>query len=65
MSRNPVQFQRGYSLSAFFDEYGTETQCDVGGCVKPRLFGEQVERCSLLDLARSRGESMPGSVGGR
>ncbi|MDJ0864052.1 MAG: IS1595 family transposase [Gammaproteobacteria bacterium] len=28
MSRNPVQFQRGYSLSAFFDEYGTEAQCE-------------------------------------
>jgi len=28
MSRNPVQFQHGYSLSAFFDAYGTETQCE-------------------------------------
>lgn len=28
MSRNPVQFQRGYALSAFFNEYGTEEQCE-------------------------------------
>lgn len=28
MSRHSVQFQRGYALSAFFNDYGTETQCE-------------------------------------
>jgi len=27
MSKNKVQFQRGYSLPEFFNEYGTEEQC--------------------------------------
>lgn len=29
MSRNPVQFQRGYSLVSFMNEYGTEQQCET------------------------------------
>ena len=27
MARNPVQFQKGYSLTQFMDEYGTEEEC--------------------------------------
>ena len=27
MSKNKVQFQKGYSMSAFIADYGTETQC--------------------------------------
>ena len=27
MSKNKVQFQPGYSLPEFFNEYGTEEQC--------------------------------------
>lgn len=27
MAKNQVQFQRGFSLSQFFAQYGTETQC--------------------------------------
>ena len=27
MARNPVQFQKGISLSEFLSQYGTEQQC--------------------------------------
>ena len=27
MLKNPIQFQKGYSLSALFRDYGTEEQC--------------------------------------
>ncbi len=28
MSKNPVQFQKGYSLAEFYHDYGTEKQCE-------------------------------------
>ena len=27
MSKNPIQFQQGFSLGEFMDEYGTEEKC--------------------------------------
>ncbi len=27
MKKNPVQFQKGFSLADFMDHYGTEAQC--------------------------------------
>ena len=27
MARNRIQFQKGYSLTQFMDEYGSEEQC--------------------------------------
>jgi hypothetical protein len=29
VARNPIQFQKGLSLSAFLDLYGTETKCEA------------------------------------
>ena len=29
MAKNQVQFQRGYSLFEFMEDYGTETKCET------------------------------------
>jgi rRNA maturation endonuclease Nob1 len=47
MARNPIQFQRGLSLSEFQKRYGTEEQCEAAvrrwrwpdGFVCPRCGG--------------------------
>ena len=45
MARNRVQFQKGYSLVQFMDEYGTEEQCMDQGQF---LFGSDALEINAL-----------------